>query len=134
MSKLERQSMHSLPKLFQIRAPEEGRSLFRMRNEVFSLSRLHTRSKSTSQSLEVAVDTAWLLTHRNVISYSNKLRPSLGSKRKAILTWPFNSGATTTPCVHTRLSYKPPAPEVFLPIISDWPAAHNLRATPARRL
>ena len=35
---------------------------------------------------------------------------------------------------HASLDYKPPAPEVFLPIIAGWPAAHNSRATPARRL
>ena len=35
---------------------------------------------------------------------------------------------------HASLDYKPPTPEVFLPIIAGWPAAHNPRATPARRL
>ena len=35
---------------------------------------------------------------------------------------------------HASLNYKPPAPEVFLPVIAGWPAAHNQRATPARRL
>src|SRR5829696_1110846 len=35
---------------------------------------------------------------------------------------------------HASLNYKPPAPEVFLPIIAGWPASHNPRAKPARRL
>src|SRR5215210_2893143 len=35
---------------------------------------------------------------------------------------------------HASLSYKPPAPEVFLPIIAAWPAPHNTRASPASRL
>jgi len=35
---------------------------------------------------------------------------------------------------HASLDYKPPAPEVFMPFIAGWPAAHNPRATPARRL
>ena len=35
---------------------------------------------------------------------------------------------------HASLGYKPPAPEVFLPIIAAWPAPHNTRASPASRL
>jgi putative transposase len=35
---------------------------------------------------------------------------------------------------HASLNYMPPAPEVFVPSLAGWPAAHSRRASPASRL